>query len=293
MTGKAAGGAIDSLQRLADSLRHVVAEKQSLIEAAATRTVHITTAAPSVIVPAGHWWDSALLGGAIAAIAGMLTPLIVAFFERRTRRDRVIQVLGTELGILQFRMVSVCISLAQRLNLLDDALLTTLRRRITPRLETGDLKTVRRMIDLLKGLTPAQLATWQVLPPGAVRALVLRQYDLPYLESSLPDLHLLRPATQSLLFQLRGSLALFNQHVDEALRYHWLTFETLQDQNRDAVEQNIVTTRRHAFDMAMRVASTIASVLDESDFAAIEPSQAQVDPPPEGSDTPPPSAQTL
>jgi hypothetical protein len=107
MTGKAAAAAIDSFRNLADSLRHVVAAKQSLLEAAATRTVQITTPTPHVTVnvPPDKWWDSALLGGAIAAIAGMLTPLVVDFVERRARRARLTQVLGTELGILQFRMI--------------------------------------------------------------------------------------------------------------------------------------------------------------------------------------------
>jgi hypothetical protein len=140
------------------------------------------------------------------------------------------------------------------------------------------------MIDQLLRLTPAELAAWQAQPPGPVRALTLRRYDLPYLESSLGALHLLRPETQSLLLQLRGSLALFNQHVDDALRYLWLTFETLESQNRAAVEQNIGSTLRHTFDMAVRVASTITSVLDQPDFKEIKPSQAQVDPPPEGSE---------
>ncbi len=88
-----------------------------------------------------------------------------------------------------------------------------------------------------------------------------------------------RPETQSLLFQLHGSIALFNQHIDDTLRYHWLTFENLEVRNREAVEQNIHTTRGHAFDFAMRVVSTITTVLEEPDFKRIKPSQAQVDPP--------------
>lgn len=268
---------------LADSLRHIIGHKDSLLEAAATRAVHITTPAPNIAVnvPPEGWWNSALIGGAIAAIAGMLTPLAVSVFERRARRARLIQVLGTELGILQFRMISVCVTLATKLKRLDGALLTTLRGRITTRLETGDLKVIRRMIDLLLDLPAGGLAAWQARPPGPGSGLTLRRYDLPYLESSLGDLHLLRPVTQSLLFQLRGSFDLFNQHIDDALRYHWLTFETLENQNRDAVEQNIQSTRRHTFDMAMRVASTITAVLDQPDFKRTKPSQAQVDPPPD------------
>jgi hypothetical protein len=271
---------------LADSLRHVIAHKDALLEAVATRTIHITSPAPSVAVnvPSESWWNSALIGGAIAAIAGMLTPLVVSVFERRARRARLIQVLGTELGVLQFRMIAVCLTLARRLRRLDEALLTTLSGRITARLETGDLRVIRRMLDGLLRLPPEGLAAWQAQPPGAARTLTLRQYDVPYLESSLADLHLLRSETQSLLIQLRGSLDLFNQHVGDALRYHWLTFENLQNQNRDAVEQNIESTRGHTFDIAMRVVSTITTVLDQPDFTRITPSQAQVDPPPVGLD---------
>jgi hypothetical protein len=267
---------------LADSLRIVIAQKDSLLEAAATRTVHITTPVPSVAVNVASeaWWNTPIVGGAIAFFAGMLTPLVVSFAQRRARRRRVVRLVGTELGILQFRMIATSLSLAERLNRLDRKMMATLRDKITARRETGDLKVVRRYIDGLDALPPEGLAAWQARAQGAGRALTLRQYDLPYLESSLPDLHLLRPGTQSLLFQLRGSLRLFNDFVADALRYHWLTFETLQDQNRDAVEQNIRSTRGHALDMALRVVSTISTVLDESDFKNVKPSQAQVDPPP-------------
>lgn len=267
---------------LADSLRHVVAYKDSLLGVAATRTVHISTSAPTVEVnvPPEAWWNTPIVGGVIAFVAGMLTPLVVSFFQRVARRRRHVQLLATELGILQFRMVSASLSIAKRLNRIDARMLRTLREKVTPRLETGDLKVSLRMIGHMSALTPEALAAWQVQPPGPERALTLRRYDLPYLESSLADLHLLRSDTQSLLFQLRGSLRLFNEHVSDAIQYHWLTFESLQDQNRQAVEQNIRTMRGHALDMALRVVSTISAVLDQPDFEKTKPSQAQVDPPP-------------
>lgn len=144
----------------ADSLRQVIAHKDSLLEVVATRSIHVSTSAPGVTVnvPPEAWWNTALLGGAIAAVAGMLTPLVVSYFERLARRARLIQVLGTELGILQFRLISASLTLARRLSRLDNALLTTLRGRITPRLETGDLKVVRRLIEMLIALPPGGLA---------------------------------------------------------------------------------------------------------------------------------------
>lgn len=276
---------------LADSLRHVIAYKDSLLGVAATRTVHISPPAPSVTVnvPPELWWNTPIVGGAIAFAAGMITPLVIDRVQRKARRRRLVQVLAAELGILQFRMIAACLSAARRMNRLNAATLAVLRSRITPRLETGDLKKLRGMIDRIAQLSPTQLAAWQAQPPGRERAFTLRRYDLAYLESSLPELHLLRPDAQSLLLQLRGSLRLFNEHVDDAVRYHWLTFETLQDQNRDAIEQNIPTTRGHALNMALLVVGTISTVLDQPDFARTKPSQAQVDPQPADLDPTPAS----
>ena len=284
MTGKAAITAADSLRRVADSLHQVIVQKESLLEAAATRAIQITTPAPHVTVTVPHddWWNSALLGGAIAAVAGMLTPLVVSFVERRSRRGRLVKVLGMELGILQFRMIGACLFLAKKVGRLDEALLSTLREKITARLATGDLKVVRRYIDALAD--PRLLAAEQVQSGRPNATLTMRTYDTPYLESSLADLHLFRSDTQSLLFQLRGSLKLFNHQVDDLTRYHWLTFETLETENLRTVEENIRVMRGHTLDMAIRTASTIAAVLDQPNFKAVKPSQTQVDPPPEGSD---------
>jgi hypothetical protein len=267
---------------LADSLRHVIAIKDSLLQVAATRSIQITTPTPQVTVSLtpDHWWNTPLVGGALAFVAGMLTPIFISVLDRRAQRRRMTQVLGAELGIFQFRMIGTCLTIARRLRRLDAALFARLRAAITPRLETADLMVTRGMIDRLVNLPPEALAAWQTPPPGPTRGLTLRRYDLPYLDSTLTRLDLLRPPAQELLFQLRGSLNLFNQHVDDVLRYHWLTFETLENQNRAVVEQNISTTLQHAFDQALRIVTCVTQVLGEPDFTHITPSRVQVEPPP-------------
>jgi hypothetical protein len=89
-----------------------------------------------------------------------------------------------------------------------------------------------------------------------------------------------------LLLQVHGTLQLFNQHVEDVLRYHWLTFEALQGQNRDVVEQNIPITLGHALDQALRLAALVAQAIEQPDFRHVKPSQVQVEPPPVAPDRP-------
>jgi len=83
--------------------------------------------------------------------------------------------------------------------------------------------------------------------------MAMKRYALPYLESGSARIELLEPETHALLLQVRSSLALFNQHVDDANRYHWITFEALQDGNHAAVQQNLEKTYVRLLDTALGI----------------------------------------
>src|SRR5205085_9184475 len=68
-----------------DSLRQLVAHKDSLLELAATRSVQITTPAPSVKVNVlgDAWWNTPLVGGALAAVLGIGATHLFGLLHRR------------------------------------------------------------------------------------------------------------------------------------------------------------------------------------------------------------------
>jgi hypothetical protein len=250
-----------------------------LLEAAATRSVYLTAPTPSVTVhlPSEAWWNTSLVGGFLAATAGVASALLLGVIDRRAQRRRMVQALGTELSILQFRMISACVTVARRRGRIDPDLLLKLKARITGGPPTRDLKVVGSMIDLLMTFSPPELAAWQAPPPGPQRGLSLRRYDLPYLESGLARIDLLRVDTQGLLLQARGALDLFNQQVDEVMRYHWLTFEPIEAQNRPVVEGNIERLHDHIIRAGLHVVNCVAVVLEQEDFRRLVPLQAQVE----------------
>lgn len=264
---------------LADSLRQIVAHKDTLLEAAVTRSVSITTPPPNIAVhvPAEAWWNTPFVGGALAAMAGIASTLLLGLIDRRIQRGRMAQALGTELSILQFRMISACLMVARRRARVTPELLEKLRTRIKGGPATKDLQVVGTMIDMLTGLPREDLIAWQTPPPGPPRGLSLKRYDLPYLESALARIDLLRKETQGLLFQTRGALDLFNQHVDEVMRYHWLTFEVVDSRNHAIVEGNIERNHDYIVDAALHVVNSLAVVLAQQDFRELKPLQVPVE----------------
>jgi hypothetical protein len=109
------------MPNVVDSLRRAIAHKDSVLEVAATRSIQVTTPAPQVavnVLPV-EWWNTALVGGALAFVAGMLTPICISLLERRANRRRMMQVLGAELGVFQFRMIGACLALARKLRRLE------------------------------------------------------------------------------------------------------------------------------------------------------------------------------
>jgi hypothetical protein len=95
----------------------------------------------------------------------------------------------------------------------------------------------------------------------------MKRYDLPYLGSGSVRIDLLQSTTGILLLQVQSALALFNQHVDDASRYHWMTFEELADENHVAAQENLEKTYRHLLDAALNLASLVARALARPDFA--------------------------
>ena len=107
---------------------------------------------------------------------------------------------------------------------------------------------------------------------GQRRSLALKRYDMPLLEASLVRVDLLSSGLQSHLLQVRGTLALFNQQVDDAMRYHWLTFEKLASDNDKVVSDNLERTWPVVFRFAQLMTGQIANALALPDFAfAAEP----------------------
>src|SRR5258705_10975800 len=100
-----------------DSLRHLVAHKDSLLELAATRSVQISTPAPvvTVNVPGDSWWNTPLVGGALAAVLGIGAAQVFGFLHRRfVEKPRMVRALGTELSILLAQIIGTSILIARR-----------------------------------------------------------------------------------------------------------------------------------------------------------------------------------
>ena len=263
---------------LADSLRHVIMIKDSLLQVATTRTVHVNVPPQHLTVSLPHdpWYATSffttVLGGLLATSAGIGLMFWTRWLERTDQRRQVAQAVGTELAVFQSRILGACIQLAGRCNRLNHELLNSLRAAIPSRVVTEDLKRTSSTIDTLIAIPDPQSAWDPPKSPGSPRtSLAMKRYDLPYLESGSARVDLFQPETRALLLQARTALGLFNQHVDDASRYHWLTFEELADENHVAAQENLEKTYKHLLNAALEMAGLVARALARPDFADLKP----------------------
>lgn len=268
----------------ADSLRNVIAVKDSLLQIAATRPVHITVPPQHVTVSLPHdpWYATSffttLLGGFLATAAGIGLMFWTRHLERTDQRRQLAQAVGTELAVFQARIIGACLQLAGRLGGLNHELLNSLRAAVPNRVVTTELERTSSTIDTLIGLPDPQTAWAPPKPPGARKtSLSMKRYELPYVGSGSARIDLLHPATGALLLQVQSALALFNQHVDDASRYHWMTFEELADENHLATQENLEKTYKHLLDAALHLVALVARALARPDFADLEAVQPETE----------------
>ena len=211
--------------------------------------------------------DFALLltGWALGILSSPITDLI----RRRSAKHRLTRALRTELRSLQDSLAVVVIQLARRRAVLTRPLLEALMSTLKT---SGHVPGQSRAIKTIEGLLEPDMlsstsAQAQDAAPDPRAPLALRVYGVPFLDAHFHRLDLYSLETQRMLVELHAALLIYNQHADEAMNYHQMTFATGGGQDRlDALAANVEISYERAAEKASDLVSRIAVLLQEPEM---------------------------
>jgi hypothetical protein len=207
-----------------------------------------------------------LVGWALGIVSAPVTDAI----RRRSVKQRMTRAVAIELQSLQDALVGVVIQVARRRGVLTHSLLDALRVPLETAVRWGGVARSLRTIDDLLRLDDAALAVAPAAEPLGTRAfLSLRVQGLPFLESHLHRLEFYSHETQRRLLEIHAGSQEFDRQVDEANRYHLLTFNGGPSQTRLLdLTANIESCYARAAEKAGELVSQISALLQSQEMRA-------------------------
>ena len=207
-----------------------------------------------------------LVGWALGIVSAPVTDAI----RRRSVKQRMTRAVATELQSLQDALVGVVIQVARRRGTLTHSLLDALRVTLETALRWGGPANSLETIDELLRQDDAALA---MVPPtealGGRTFLSLHVQGLPFLETHLHRLDFYSHETQQRLLEIHAGSREFDRHVDEATRYHLLTFSGGPSQTRLLeLTANIEGCYSRAAEKASELVAQINALLQSSEMRA-------------------------
>jgi hypothetical protein len=211
--------------------------------------------------------DAALLvaGWGLGILSSPITDLI----RRRSAKHRLTRALRTELRSLQDSLACVVIQLARRRGVLTRPLLEALMSMLKT---SGHVADRSRAIRTIEGLLEPDVLPSAAAPaldpaPDPRAPLTLGVYGVPFLDAHFHRLDLYSLETQRMLVELHAALVIYNQHADEAMNYHQMTFATGGGPERlSALAVNVETCYERAAEKASDLVSRIAALLQEPEM---------------------------
>jgi len=199
---------------------------------------------------------------------GILSSPITDLIRRRTAKQRLTRALRTELRSLQDSLACVVIQITRRRGTLTrpllEALMSTLK---TSGLVASQGRAIKTIEGLLEDDAPLTAGHAPEAASHPRAPLTLRVYGIPFLDSHFHRLDLYSLETQRMLVELHAGLQLYNQHANEAMDYHQMTFATGSEKERlDALAVNVETCYERALEKASDLVSRIAVLLQEPEM---------------------------
>jgi hypothetical protein len=201
---------------------------------------------------------------------GILSSPTTDMIRRRSAKHRLTRVILTELRSLQDTLALVVIQVSRRRGALTrpllEALLTTLKSSGHAITEGRAMRTIDGLLELDEdNLTAGQPLDLSNNP----RALSLKVYALPTVESHLHRLDLYSHETQRMLIEVRTALQTFNQFAEEATRYHFMMFGTgISRESLELLKSNVETCYERAAEKASDLIARIAQLVQIPEMRA-------------------------
>ena len=171
---------------------------------------------------------------------GLASHLLIAADYRRKQKKELVSAIATELKELQFTLASAVYRVAVRHGNDDRKLLEWLK---PIQEQHSKIRPSEVFVDnlnyLLKGTDAELAASSQAMrQKESSRALAVKKFEVPFLDTQLGQLSMLEPRTQQALLHIRWKLSLINQEVDDGREWFRMTY---RDPDK-SIEHNLEAT---------------------------------------------------
>ena len=203
-----------------------------------------------------------IVGWALGIVSAPITDAI----RRRSIKRRITRAIKSELISLQDAFALVVIKVARHRGVLTHSLLEVLMSTLrTSGHELGTGKAIKTIDDLLHG-EGGVLPTPPQEPRGS---LSLKIQGVPFLEMHLHRIDFYSPETQRQLLEIHAGAEIFRQYADEAVRYHFMTFDQgIVEEHLTALVANIEKCYERAAEKASEIVSQVAVLLQSREMRA-------------------------
>ena len=195
---------------------------------------------------------------ALGWLLGMLGPVVTEAIKRRRENGLVKVALAAELRELSYMLAIVNYLVNIHFGTVDRTYLNWLQGATASYVGPNRTETTQPSIEMQLGLPDAQLAALvQTQKANEGTNIVTRKFVVPLLDARVSSLWNLESRVQILLLDIRSSVNLLNELVDQARYYNGLTFGKLEAENYERVVSNLEGCHRQYAERAKRIVGKI------------------------------------
>lgn len=195
---------------------------------------------------------------ALGWLLGMLGPVVTEAIKRRRENGLVKVALAAELQELTYMLALANYLINIHFGTVDRTYLQWLQRVTASYVGPNCSETMQPSIEMQLSLPDAQLAALvQAQKANEGTNIVTRKFTVPLLDARVSALWSLESRVQILLLDIRSSVNLLNELVDQARYYNGLTFGKLEGENYQRVVSNLEGCHRQFAERAKRIIGKI------------------------------------
>ena len=195
-------------------------------------------------------------------LLGLLGPGIVDAIKKRYQRNEVKAAIDSELSEIQYRLAGSAYVIRLRYGTVDQSFLAWI---MTIFKKYSGVYASEQLLDGLERqckLTEEQLAAFgEYQKSDGTRALTLRKYSTPFLDSHISNASWFPSNLQVSLFELKAQIGILNDLVEEARNYRAMAFQAdLSEENYLSVREDLERVYKLTAERSEDIAKAISGI---------------------------------
>lgn len=162
---------------------------------------------------------------------------------------------------IKFRLILGVFLIAQKFGTYDRDLLNWLDPLIKKFSDTDLKQKLLKTIEALLKLNDEQLYALSQQRKAQTKALSLKTFSLPFLDSKISTLSLFDTKFQNTILEIRSQVNLLSEEIEQARFFYEKTFDsTLNQENHAIISQNLRDSYQHIANVSRRIVDRISNI---------------------------------